>query len=150
MKKILFLITLLSFIITSSLAISGGDFSWMNGFNVQAQADPLGFRARLATRFKINDTTVDAVISATKSAADAYMVLRCREISGYPIQHAINNYKSKRNSGWGVYAQSLGIKSGSQDFKNLKSGDDLYSGSKKTQGKKSSKGNGNGKSKGKK
>ncbi|WP_208599509.1 hypothetical protein [Desulfospira joergensenii] len=122
----------------------------MENFNIRADADPSGFRARLANRFKIGDEKIDAVLSVAKSAADAYMVLRCGEISGKSSENAIEKYKSQKNKGWGSYGRSLGIKPGSKEFQDLKSGDDLYAGKGKARDKNKGKTKTKGKGKGKK
>jgi len=50
-------------------------------FNIRAEADPTGFRAQLATRFKIGDTEIVGVLSVCNKPADAYIALRLGEIS---------------------------------------------------------------------
>ena len=104
------------------------DFAWVNDFNIQAQADPSGFRARLAARFRIGDAEISAVIGNVASPADAYIVFRLGEMSGRPYDRVLREYKSSRGKGWGVIAKSLGIKPGSKDFHALKRSQDLYNG----------------------
>mgnify|MGYP001095053287 FL=1 len=104
------------------------DFAWVNDFNIQAQADPSGFRARLATRFRIGDAEISAVIGNVASPADAYIVFRLGEMSGRPYDRVLQEYKSSRGKGWGVIAKSLGIKPGSKEFHELKRSQDLYNG----------------------
>ena len=104
------------------------DFAWVNDFNIQAQADPSGFRARLATRFRIGDAEISAVIGNVASPADAYIVFRLGEMSGRPYDRVLREYKSSRGKGWGVIAKSLGIKPGSKEFHALKRSQDLYNG----------------------
>jgi len=104
------------------------DFAWVNDFNIQAQADPSGFRARLATRFRIGDAEISAVIGNVASPADAYIVFRLGEMSGRPYDRVLQEYKSSRGKGWGVIAKSLGIKPGSKEFHALKRSQDLYNG----------------------
>ena len=65
--------------------LPAADFDWMPNFNIQAQADPSGFHARLATRFNIGDAQVNAVLSNFPKPADAYVALRLGEMSGKPI-----------------------------------------------------------------
>jgi len=38
----------------------------------------------------------------------------------------LKQYKTSKGKGWGVVAQSLGIKPGSAEFQALKKGQDLY------------------------
>ena len=103
-----------------------GDFDWMKDFNIKAEADSSGFKARLSTRFRIGNTEINAILSNVDNSADAYMVLRLGEMSGKPAEDVITKYKSGKGKGWGSLAKSLGIKPGSQEFHALKNGDDLY------------------------
>lgn len=104
---------------------SAGDFDWLKDFSVQAQLDPSGFKAQLATRFNIGDVQVNAVLSNVPDPGDAYMVMRLVEMSSKPTEYVIEQYKSGKNKGWGALANSLGIKPGSAEFKALKQGGDL-------------------------
>lgn len=131
-------------LIVSSLAVAG-DFDWMPDFNIQAQSDPLGFKARLSTRFKIGDARIEAVISNVAIPSDAYMCLRLGEMSNHPPEYVVTKYKGDKKKGWGVLAKSLGIKPGSAEFHALKRGQDLYG----DEGKGAGKGSGKGKGKGK-
>jgi len=121
--KVLFISTMV-FLTVSSAAIAS-DFDWTRELNFQAQADPSGFRARLATRFKIGDVQVDAVLSNVEDPADAYIMLRLGEMSGRPVDHVMEKYSHNKGKGWGALAKSLGIKPGSREFHALKSGHDL-------------------------
>lgn len=124
--KYLLLAAVLQLTLTS--AVMAGDYGWLKDMNVKAEADPSGFRARLSTRFKINDIEVEAVLSNVNKPADAYMVLRMGEMSGYPTDFALNKYKANQGKGWGTIAKSMGIKPGSSEFHALKQGQDLYGG----------------------
>jgi len=126
----------------ASVAVAG-EFDWIKDFNIRAEADPSGFRVRLATRFKIGDATVDAVLSNVEKPADAYIALRLGEMSKQPTDRVMEEYKSGKGGGWGVIAKNLGIKPGSKEFHALKNGQDLY----KTQDKGTGKTKGKGKKK---
>ena len=119
------LIFSICFVVVASHA-GAGDFEWTRDLNIQAQADPSGFKAQVATRFKIDDVQVDAVLSTVDKPADAYLVLRLGEMSGKPVGQVIERYKGSGGNGWGALAQSLGIKPGSQAFYSLKKGHDLH------------------------
>lgn len=126
---------LLMLFLFSSSAIAG-DFDWVRDFNVTAQADPSGFKARLATRFQIGDVKINAVLSNVEKPADAYMVFRLGEMSNRPPEFVLKEYNAKKDKGWGAIAKSLGIKPGSKEFHALKRGHDLYDdGPKKGKGK---------------
>lgn len=144
-KKTSLSISFMFLLVLSAAMVEAGDFEWIPDFNVRANADPSGFKARLAARFRIGDTQVNAVLSNVERPADAYMVLRLGEMSAKPTEYVIEKYKSGKGKGWGVLAQSLGIKPGSREFHALKRGSDLYDdGGAKGQ----SKGKGKGKGKG--
>ncbi|MFC1877538.1 hypothetical protein ACFL2E_09755 [Thermodesulfobacteriota bacterium] len=129
--SILLSVLIMGFII-APVSIAG-DFDWMEDFNIKAEADLSGFKARLSTRFNIGGVKINTVLSSVDNSVDAYMVLRLGEMSDQPTEDVIKKYKSGKGKGWGSLAKSLGIKPGSKEFKALKSGDDLYD--KKHQGK---------------
>jgi len=118
------------------------DFEWLKDLNIQAQADPSGFKARLAARFKIGDAQITTVLSNVEQPADAYMVMRLGEMSGQPTDRVAEKYRTGKGQGWGKLAKSLGIKPGSKEFHALKQGHDLEgsSGTSKGKGKKKGKG----------
>ena len=122
--KVFFVVSMALFLFSSAVVAS--DFDWISGFNIQAEADPSGFRARLATRFKIGDAQINIVLDNVEKPADAYMVLKLGEMSNVPTEKVIEEYKSGKSRGWGVLAKRLGIKPGSREFHALKRGHDLY------------------------
>ncbi len=118
---------LLLFISSATAAgVAAEDFAWTKDFNIKAEADPSGFKAQLAARFKIGDAEINLVLSNVGKPADAYILLRLGEMSSKPIDYVIKKYKANKGKGWGVLARSLGIKPGSKEFHALKLGDDLY------------------------
>jgi hypothetical protein len=132
---------LMVFLFVSSAALAG-DFDWLKDLNIRAEADPSGFRAQLAARFKIGNAEINTVISNVEKPADAYMVLRLGEMSHQPTDYVIKQYRSGKGQGWGVLAKSLGIKPGSKEFHALKRGHDLYGSSDVGTGKGRGKGEG--------
>jgi len=135
LQKMLFMVSVVFLLLSSSAIVVAGDFDWLRDFNIRAEADPSGFRARLATRFNIGDTQVNAVLSNVDKPADAYMVLRLGEMSAKPTDYVIEKYRSEKGKGWGVLAKSLGIKPGSKEFHALKNGNDIYNDNDKGKGK---------------
>ena len=123
--KLFFLFLTAVLLFVSSVAMAG-DFDWIKDLNVQAQADPSGFRAALGARFKIGDAEISAVLGNVAYPGDAYMVLRLGEMSRHPTDYVINQYRAGKGKGWGALAKSLGIKPGSAEFHALKNGHDLY------------------------
>ena len=129
-------------IVLSATVVAAGDFDWTKNFNIKAEADRDGFRARLSTRFKIGNAQVQVVLGNVGSPSDAYLVLRLGEMSSKSVDFVLDKYKTGKNKGWGVLAKSLGIKPGSQEFKALKAGHDIYRSAEKGKGNKKNKGKG--------
>ena len=138
--KMLFAVSM-TLLLVSSVAVAG-DFDWIRNFNIKAEADPSGFRARVATRFQIGDAQIKIVLNNVENPSDAYMVLRLGEMSNQPTEFVIEKYKSGKGKGWGALAKSLGIKPGSKEFHALKRGQDFYDDNDKGKGKAKSKGKG--------
>ena len=136
------LMSVIALLLVSSV-VFGGDYGWMRDFNIKAEADPSGLRARLEGRFQVGGITIEAVLDSVDKPADAYMLLRMGEMSDQPIDYVIDKYKAKKGKGWGSLAKSLGIKPGSKDFQALKKGQDLYDD--RNNGKEKSKSKGKGK-----
>ena len=124
---------------------SAGDFDWVRDFNIKAEADPSGFKARLEARFQLGDAEIKAVLGNVEKPSDAYIVLRLGEMSNQPVDHVIKKYKAENEKGWGVLAKDLGIKPGSKDFHALKQGHDLHDNGKECKEKSKNKGKGKGK-----
>ena len=126
------LIFSMALLVVSSTAIAS-DFGWTRDFNIQAQADPSGLRARLAARFNLGDVQVKAMLSNFDSPADVYIMLRLGEMSGRPTGYVVEKYRNNKGKGWGALAKSLGIKPGSEEFHALKRGHDLHAGNNRGQ-----------------
>ena len=126
------IISSLALLIVSSTAIAR-DFGWIRDFNIQAKADPAGFRERLATRFELSDMHVIALRNIFASPADAYIMLRFGEMQGdlkkiskEQAIAAIKKYRKNKGKGWDVLAESLGVEPRSEEFLALKRGHDLH------------------------
>jgi len=145
LQKMLLTVSVVFLLASSSAVVAAGDFDWIQDFNIKAEADPSGFRARLAARFNIGDTQITAVLSNVERPADAYMVLRLGEMSAKPTDYVIEKYKTGKGKGWGALAQSLGIKPGSKEFHALKRGSNFYDDNGKGKGNDKGKGKGKGK-----
>lgn len=126
MKAIRLLFVILTVFLVIPLTAAAGDFDWMRDFNIRAEADPSGLQARLEARFKVGETMIKTVFGNVERPADAYVLFRLGEMSNQPMDHVISKYKDGKNKGWGVLAESLGIKPGSKEFHALKQEQDLY------------------------
>jgi hypothetical protein len=140
-RKLWMSVAMAGLMVSAGVAMAGDNYAWMSDFNIQAEADPSGFRAQLATRFKVGDAQVKLVLGDVGRPAYAYMVFRLGEISGRSPQYVLEKYKARKGKGWGVLAQSLGIKPGSKEFQALKRNSDFtftegkYNGKDKARGK---------------
>ncbi len=134
-----------SFLCSSTVVTAAGDFDWLKDFNIQAEADPSGFRARIAARFKVGDAQISTVLGNVEKPADAYMVFRLGEMAGKPADFVMEKYRADKGKGWGALAKSLGIKPGSQEFHALKRGSDLKDDGDKGKDKGKDRGKGKGK-----
>lgn len=120
-------------ILLASPAARAGDFAWTRNFNLQAKADPLEFRAKLAERFDLTEVQVIALRNIFASPADAYIMLRLGEMQGdlkaisreQGIE-AVKKYRSNKDKGWEVLAEILGIETESEQFLALKRDHDMY------------------------
>lgn len=126
MKRSRISLLIVAVLLIVPLIVSAGDFDWTKDSNLRAEADPSGLRARLEARFHVGDMTIKTVLDNVEKPADAYVLLRLGEMSGRAMDQVIGTYKVEKSRGWGVLAQSLGIKPGSKDFRALKQGQDLY------------------------
>jgi len=124
----LFFLSMTTILLFVSSISAAGDFDWIKDLNIQAQADPSGFRAALGARFRIGDAEISAVLGNVAYPGDAYMVLRLGEMSRHPTDYVIQQYRAGKGNGWGALAKSLGIKPGSDEFHALKNGHDLNDG----------------------
>jgi hypothetical protein len=127
MKRSAFCVLTMILLLAPPVA-AAADFDWIKDFNLRAYADPSGFRAQIAARFRIGEAEITAVLDTVPSPADAYIVFRLGEMSRQPTDRVLGQYKASKGKGWGVIAQSLGIKPGSAAFQALKKGQDLYTG----------------------
>ena len=128
------LIASMALMIVSSAAIAS-DFGWTRDFNIQAKADPPGFRARMAKRFNLSDLHGIALRNIFASPADAYIMLRFGEMQGILKGlskeqgiAAVKKYRCNKGKAWDVLAKSLGVEVGSEEFLALKRGHDLPGG----------------------
>jgi len=132
-----------------STAIAG-DFGWIKNLNIKAETDLSSYRLQLATRFRIGDAEVRAVIGNVDRPSDAYMVLRMGEMTHRPVKKVLQIYHQHKKRGWGAMAKQMGIKPGSKSFHALKRGHDLHHDGGHDRGDHMMKGNGKGKGKDKK
>ena len=104
-------------------ALAGGLDTFLDNLNVQAAADRNGFLSSVSSHFGVPFSDVEMIIGSTGSLADAFMVFQLGRMTGFPTDRIMRTYHPKKAHGWGVMAQDLGIKPGSEQFHALKRGD---------------------------
>jgi len=55
--------SLIALLLLSSIGFAD-DYNWMRDFNIKAEADPSGLRARLEARFQVGDIKIKAVLGS--------------------------------------------------------------------------------------
>jgi hypothetical protein len=113
----------LLFIVPPAIA---NDFGWTKDFDIQAQNNPLGFKASLAKRFNLRYFQVNSIVNNSDSPSDAYILLSLAEMSQKPTSFVVEKYTLYKEKGWGYLALSLGIKLVSEEYRALKNDHDLY------------------------
>ena len=88
-----------------SSAAAAGDFDWVRDFNTRAQADPTGFRERIAARFQVGDAQIAALLGGVPTPADAYIVLRLGEMSRQPADRVLREVQHIEGQGLGRDSQ---------------------------------------------
>lgn len=140
--KVVIVLTFFYFLIASVADATDRELNnFVNNLNVQAEADLGAFRVKLSSHFGVPMSQVNVLLKTVDRPADAYMCLRVAQLSNQPTEVVVKEYKANKGRGWGVIAKNLGIKPGSKEFHELKSGD-LSSGPGGGRGKGGGKGKG--------
>ncbi|WP_190278599.1 hypothetical protein [Sulfurospirillum multivorans] len=125
MKCIKIVFTAFGIMMLTVSALSAADFDWMVNLNLRSNADPYAYKSGLVSRFGVPESQLSVILKSVGAPADAYMILRLSELSGRPPEYVLKHYHAKKDRGWGVLAQDLGVKPGSNEFKTLKGGHDM-------------------------
>ncbi|MGD9950216.1 MAG: hypothetical protein AB7U29_17325 [Desulfobulbus sp.] len=102
--------------------------NFLQGLNTQANADAQDYQLRLSAQFGVSLPEVRTMMRSVAVPADAFMCLQLGQMLGMPPQRVLYTYNQNRGRGWGVIAQSLGIKPGSAEFHALKQGKFSFTG----------------------
>ena len=141
-RILLFLFTITSVgFLSAQISFNTGDASFdadLSIINTNANKDLSGFKTDMTVSFGVSAGTVDNMLSMSMAPGEVYLALEIASATGKPVSDVVTVYRKNKGKGWGVIAQEMGIKPGSDQFHALK-------GKAKT---KKEKGNGNGKSKG--
>jgi hypothetical protein len=114
----------------------------LNVVNTNANADLSAFKLDITTTFGTTSTVIDNMLSINMVPGEIYLAFEIAKAVSKPIDDVIVVYKKNKGKGWGVIAQEMGIKPGSDEFHALK-------GKTKNKKDKGNHGNGNGNGKNK-
>ena len=103
-------------------ATASGLESFLDQVDVRASKDMGSFRADLRLSFDVSNGTLDGLFAVMSKPSDVYMCLRIGEVAKQPIDRVVEEHQKHKGQGWGVIAQNLGIKPGSEEFHALKVG----------------------------
>lgn len=128
MKKTALAVVVL-FFITCFAAFAYADLaSFLSELNAQAQENLNNYSEKLGNQFGFPLQQVRDIIDAVDYPADAFMVLQLGQMTNKEPERVMEQYERNKGKGWGVIAQELGIKPGSDEFHALKDGDFTFTG----------------------
>jgi len=112
--------TLLAFsLLTAPFYIQADAFSWSGVYDKSAQESWLPYMNQIQSRFQLSDREFNIIATIADKPSDIFLVLRLSELSKKPINEVLTLYQWHKKSGWGVIAQQIGIKPGSDRFKEI-------------------------------
>jgi len=95
--------------------------SLLGKINKEAKADPEEFLKQLSLKHDIPEEEIrKAKEQHGLEPGDIYMATALARRTRRPVGDIAAEYKKNQGKGWGVMAQSMGIKPGSPEFKELK------------------------------
>ena len=132
MKKLLTAAACLAFV---TLLVHGAAFGqgadtgdrrfdrYLREMNQEGKADPEGFVRMLSQKHGIPEEEIlQAREQHRLEPADMYMASFLAQKTRRSVQDVAAQYKGNQGQGWGVMAQNMGIKPGSAEFKQMKTG----------------------------
>lgn len=123
------LATVILLLITCFATLAYADLaSFLSELNTQAQEDLNNYTEKLGNQFGIPLLQVQDIINIVENPANAFMVLQLGQMANKQPEAVLETYKNNKGKGWGVIAQELGIKPGSDEFHALKRGDFSFTG----------------------
>ncbi|HUX41587.1 MAG TPA: hypothetical protein VMV83_10520 [Rectinemataceae bacterium] len=84
--------------------------------NSGAVADPTALMAKLSLEFKVSTTTLDGLLAQGYKPGEVWLALELAKASGKSLSDVIALAEGKSGHGWGLVAQTLGLKPGSKEF----------------------------------
>jgi hypothetical protein len=93
--------------------------NYISDINTRAKDDYDGFKSEMTSQFGISASEVDRYVKQEKmNPGDLYYGYSLSRETKKPVSDVMKRYKN--NKAWGKVAQDLGIKPGSEEFKNFK------------------------------
>ncbi len=114
----------------------------LNVINTNAKTDLTAFKTDLSVSFNVPLPDINNLFNLGMAPGEVYLGLEIINTANRTVTDLTNSYKKNKGKGWGVIAQDLGIKPGSDQFHALKGK------CKNKKDKGNGNGNGNGKSNG--
>jgi hypothetical protein len=134
--------------LSAQISFNTGDVSFdadLNVINTNASKDLTAFKSDLTVSFGVSLPTIDNMFSISMQPAEVYLALEIASVTKKPVTDVVTVYKKNKGKGWGVIAQEMGIKPGSDMFHTLKG----KATTRKSKGASKGNGNSNGNGKGK-
>lgn len=107
-----------------SLKVKSGDTDLdvsLSEINVSADKDFALFKTEMKTSYNVTEAKIDDLkVTFGMQASDIFMTLDIAKSTGKSVDDVAAEFKKSKGKGWGVIAQNLGIKPGSDEFKALK------------------------------
>ena len=89
--------------------------------NLQAKADLGTYTAELSLTYNLRADSITYLLTEAKmEPVEVYLTAELAGLSQKPVEEVIKVYQANRDKGWGQIARQLGIKPGSEAFKQLK------------------------------
>ena len=88
--------------------------------NQAAEGDPAAILAKLAEKFGVEQAVLQAYYDAGATPGELWLALEISANTTTPLADAVALAKGTEGHGWGVLAQVLGVKPGSDEFFALK------------------------------
>jgi hypothetical protein len=107
-----------------SLKVKSGDTELdanLTDINVSAEKDFALFKTEMKNSYNVTEAKIDDLkVTFGMQASDIFMTLDIAKSTGKSVDDVAAEFKKNNGKGWGVIAQNLGIKPGSDEFKALK------------------------------
>ncbi len=84
--------------------------------NSGAVADPTALMAKLSLEFKVSTTALDGLLAQGYKPGEIWLALELAKASGKSLSDVVALAQGKSGHGWGLVAQTLGLKQGSKGF----------------------------------